>query len=130
MCRNNQTIGWGLGTSQSQVMARCMDMGHVAILTPMAVKPRQSPRAMLSRRLPAASVSQTVKASRPEGTLELAGLIRLEARSMADSPREGKVARPADFTQLIDMASEFVGGKILFATDDFFAPAENLIKVL
>eukprot|EP00069_Balaena_mysticetus_P000756 bmy_14887T0 len=47
---------------------------------------------------------------------------------MADSPREGKVARPADFTQLIDMASEFVGGKILFATDDFFAPAENLIK--
>ncbi|KAI5764764.1 ALLC protein [Gulo gulo luscus] len=26
------------------------------------------------------------------------------------------------------MASESVGGKILFATDDFFAPAENLIK--
>ncbi|XP_045021117.1 probable allantoicase isoform X2 [Bubalus bubalis] len=47
---------------------------------------------------------------------------------MADSPREGKVARPPDFTQLIDLASEFVGGKILFATDDFFAPAENLLK--
>ncbi|KAM9054536.1 LOW QUALITY PROTEIN: putative inactive allantoicase [Megaptera novaeangliae] len=47
---------------------------------------------------------------------------------MAESPREGKVARPADVTQLIDTASEFVGGKILFATDDFFAPAENLIK--
>ncbi|KAB0347657.1 hypothetical protein FD754_012514 [Muntiacus muntjak] len=47
---------------------------------------------------------------------------------MADSPREGKVARPPDFTQLIDLASEFVGGKVLFATDDFFAPAENLLK--
>ncbi|XP_047602528.1 probable inactive allantoicase [Lutra lutra] len=48
--------------------------------------------------------------------------------SMADSPREGKLARGPDFTQLADMASESVGGKILFATDDFFAPAENLIK--
>nr|KAF6428895.1 allantoicase [Molossus molossus] len=47
---------------------------------------------------------------------------------MADLPREGKLARSPDFTQLIDMASESVGGKILFATDDFFAPAENLIK--
>ncbi|XP_052501374.1 probable inactive allantoicase [Budorcas taxicolor] len=47
---------------------------------------------------------------------------------MADSPRERKVARPPDFTQLIDLASESVGGKILFATDDFFAPAENLLK--
>uniref|UniRef100_A0A2K5E0D0 Probable inactive allantoicase n=1 Tax=Aotus nancymaae TaxID=37293 RepID=A0A2K5E0D0_AOTNA len=28
----------------------------------------------------------------------------------------------------IDMASESVGGKILFASDDFFASAENLIK--
>ncbi|XP_054422646.1 probable inactive allantoicase [Pteronotus mesoamericanus] len=47
---------------------------------------------------------------------------------MADLPREGKVARSPDFIQLIDMASESVGGKILFATDDFFAPAENLLK--
>ncbi|EPQ08445.1 Putative allantoicase [Myotis brandtii] len=47
---------------------------------------------------------------------------------MVDSPREGKLARSPDFVQLIDMASESVGGKILFATDDFFAPAENLIK--
>nr|KAF6428900.1 allantoicase [Molossus molossus] len=50
------------------------------------------------------------------------------AGAMADLPREGKLARSPDFTQLIDMASESVGGKILFATDDFFAPAENLIK--
>ncbi|GAB5570080.1 probable allantoicase isoform X1 [Prionailurus iriomotensis] len=47
---------------------------------------------------------------------------------MADSPREGKPARSLDFTRLVDMASESVGGEILFATDDFFAPAENLIK--
>ncbi|KAB1266852.1 putative allantoicase, partial [Camelus dromedarius] len=67
--------------------------------------------------------------------------------SMADSPREGKQAGPPHFTQLTDMASEFVGGtvtyrsrlgrgspgeldrvrcaEILFATDDFFAPAEK-----
>lgn len=48
--------------------------------------------------------------------------------SMVDSPKEGKWARAPDFTQLTDMASESVGGQILFATDDFFAPAENLIK--
>ncbi|XP_062935041.1 probable inactive allantoicase [Cynocephalus volans] len=47
---------------------------------------------------------------------------------MADTPKEGKLTRFVNFTQLIDMASESVGGKILFSTDDFFAPAENLIK--
>ncbi|XP_006864035.1 PREDICTED: probable allantoicase [Chrysochloris asiatica] len=47
---------------------------------------------------------------------------------MADYPKERKLPRFPDFIQLIDMASESVGGKILFATDDFFAPAENLIK--
>uniref|UniRef100_A0A8C8U342 Probable inactive allantoicase n=1 Tax=Peromyscus maniculatus bairdii TaxID=230844 RepID=A0A8C8U342_PERMB len=47
---------------------------------------------------------------------------------MADTPKEGKLTRFLDFTQLIDMASECVGGKVLFATDDFFGPAENLIK--
>ncbi|XP_047378982.1 probable inactive allantoicase isoform X1 [Sciurus carolinensis] len=47
---------------------------------------------------------------------------------MADAPKEGKLTRFLDFAQLIDMASESVGGKVLFATDDFFAPAENLIK--
>ncbi|XP_006882921.1 PREDICTED: probable allantoicase [Elephantulus edwardii] len=47
---------------------------------------------------------------------------------MGDCAKEGHPARFLDFTQLIDMASESVGGQILFATDDFFAPAENLIK--
>uniref|UniRef100_A0A8C5LDV9 Probable inactive allantoicase n=1 Tax=Jaculus jaculus TaxID=51337 RepID=A0A8C5LDV9_JACJA len=47
---------------------------------------------------------------------------------MADIPAEGKLTRFLDFTQLIDLASENVGGKVIFSTDDFFAPAENLIK--
>lgn len=32
------------------------------------------------------------------------------------------------FTQLTDLASERLGGEVLFATDDFFAEKENLIK--
>ncbi|HEX8852453.1 MAG TPA: allantoicase [Pyrinomonadaceae bacterium] len=33
-----------------------------------------------------------------------------------------------DFTGLIDLASERVGGAVLYANDDFFAPKENLLK--
>jgi allantoicase len=33
-----------------------------------------------------------------------------------------------DLTQLIDLASEKLGGAVLYANDDFFAPKENLIK--
>lgn len=33
-----------------------------------------------------------------------------------------------EFTQLIDLASEKLGGAVLYANDDFFAPKENLIK--
>jgi len=33
-----------------------------------------------------------------------------------------------DFTELIDLASEKVGGAVLVASDDFFAPKENLLK--
>ena len=33
-----------------------------------------------------------------------------------------------DFTQLIDLAAERVGGMVLQASDDFFAEKENLIK--
>src|SRR5688572_1434237 len=32
------------------------------------------------------------------------------------------------FTELIDLASERVGGKALLANDEFFAPKENLLK--
>lgn len=32
------------------------------------------------------------------------------------------------WTQLIDLAAEQLGGKVLYATDDFFAEKENLIK--
>lgn len=33
-----------------------------------------------------------------------------------------------EFTQLTDVAAERLGGKVLYATDDFFAEKENLIK--
>src|SRR5256714_6398141 len=33
-----------------------------------------------------------------------------------------------DFTELIDLASERLGGTALFANDEFFAPKENLLK--
>jgi allantoicase len=34
----------------------------------------------------------------------------------------------SDFTTLVDLASERLGGAVLAANDDFFAPKENLIK--
>jgi len=33
-----------------------------------------------------------------------------------------------DFTKLVDLASARLGGKVLLAIDDFFAPKENLLK--
>jgi allantoicase len=36
--------------------------------------------------------------------------------------------QPAEFTRYIDLAAEKLGGKVLYATDDFFAEKENLIK--
>lgn len=33
-----------------------------------------------------------------------------------------------DFTELIDLAAEKLGGAVLYANDDFFAPKENLLK--
>jgi allantoicase len=33
-----------------------------------------------------------------------------------------------EFTELIDLAAEKLGGAVVFANDDFFAPKENLIK--
>lgn len=35
----------------------------------------------------------------------------------------------SDFTQWVELASERVGGKALLASDDFFAPKENLLKI-
>ena len=34
----------------------------------------------------------------------------------------------ADFRDLIDLASERIGGSVLYANDDFFAEKENLIR--
>jgi allantoicase len=33
-----------------------------------------------------------------------------------------------NFTELVDLAAEKLGGAVLFANDDFFAPKENLLK--
>src|SRR5271154_2793007 len=33
-----------------------------------------------------------------------------------------------DFSNLVDLASATLGGRVLFANDDFFAPKENLLK--
>ena len=33
-----------------------------------------------------------------------------------------------DFTDLVDLASEKLGGAVLIANDEFFAPKENLLK--
>jgi len=33
-----------------------------------------------------------------------------------------------DFKELVDLAAERLGGSVLYATDDFFAPKENLLK--
>lgn len=41
---------------------------------------------------------------------------------------EIKVGEAAAFTGTIDLAAEKVGGKVLFANDEFFAEKENLIK--
>jgi allantoicase len=34
-----------------------------------------------------------------------------------------------DFTELVDLASERLGGVVIFANDDFFAPKESLLKL-
>src|ERR671926_247822 len=33
-----------------------------------------------------------------------------------------------DFTELVDLASERLGGAVLYANDEFFAPKENLLR--
>jgi allantoicase len=38
------------------------------------------------------------------------------------------IKQPAEFTKYTDLAAEKLGGNVLYATDDFFAEKENLIK--
>jgi allantoicase len=47
---------------------------------------------------------------------------------MAHTKVKETIKESPEFTQLTDLASERLGGKVLFATDDFFAEKENLIK--
>ncbi|MGB4841213.1 MAG: allantoicase [Saprospiraceae bacterium] len=47
---------------------------------------------------------------------------------MAHTTVKETIKTAPEFTKLIDLASERLGGKVLFATDDFFAEKENLLK--
>ncbi|XP_036941365.1 allantoicase [Acanthopagrus latus] len=47
---------------------------------------------------------------------------------MAERRRDVKAATEPDFLQFNDLACEAVGGKVIFATDEWFAPAANLLK--
>lgn len=47
---------------------------------------------------------------------------------MSFSPVKEIIKEAPSFTQLTDLAAERLGGKVLYATDDFFAEKENLIK--
>ncbi|MFZ1748996.1 MAG: allantoicase [Saprospiraceae bacterium] len=47
---------------------------------------------------------------------------------MAHTTVKETIKTAPEFTKLIDLASERLGGKVLYATDDFFAEKENMLK--
>lgn len=47
---------------------------------------------------------------------------------MAHSTVKEIIKTAPTFAQLTDLAAEKLGGKVLYATDDFFAEKENLLK--
>ncbi|KAM4522848.1 allantoicase [Odontesthes bonariensis] len=47
---------------------------------------------------------------------------------MAERRTTGKTEAEPDFLQFNDLVCETVGGKVIFATDEWFAPAGNLLK--
>lgn len=47
---------------------------------------------------------------------------------MAERRMTGRAVADPDFLQFNDLACETVGGKVIFATDEWFAPANNLLK--
>nr|XP_046229946.1 allantoicase [Scatophagus argus] len=47
---------------------------------------------------------------------------------MAERRAAGKAAAEPNFLQFNDLACEAVGGKVIFASDEWFAPAANLLK--
>eukprot|EP00048_Salpingoeca_helianthica_P001390 m.48911 g.48911 ORF g.48911 m.48911 type:complete len:388 (-) comp11430_c2_seq1:66-1229(-) len=47
---------------------------------------------------------------------------------MATPPTASQASAAPKFADLTDLAAEKVGGKILFSTDDWFAPAHNMLK--
>ena len=56
-------------------------------------------------------------------------LIKLKKRrTMAFAKVTEIIKEEPGFVKLTDLAAERLGGKVLYATDDFFAEKENLIK--
>ncbi len=57
---------------------------------------------------------------------------RVYARGAADPPPRGRLLTPyrlmTTFTDLVDVAAPRLGGAVLLANDEFFAPKENLLK--
>ncbi|CAB1343138.1 unnamed protein product [Coregonus sp. 'balchen'] len=49
---------------------------------------------------------------------------------MADRKAVKMVSGQPDFLQFNNLACETAGGKVIFATDEWFAPASNLLKVM
>jgi len=45
-----------------------------------------------------------------------------------DAQASASASAPPSFTELNDLSCEDIGGRVIFATDDWFAPAENLLK--
>ncbi|MBX2933083.1 MAG: allantoicase [Ferruginibacter sp.] len=53
---------------------------------------------------------------------------KIKTQAMAFEKVKEIIKDSPAFTKLTDLAAEKLGGKVLFATDDFFAEKENLIK--
>src|SRR5204863_2438387 len=78
------------------------------------------------------------RAARRRGALHVApGRMRLHSGARyrghagtADHPGDHPRMSEAAFTDLIDLAAERLGGAVLLANDEFFAPKENLLKPL
>ena len=55
-------------------------------------------------------------------------LRRVASSSAGNLPRDGGKALAARFEALTDLADDRLGGRVLFATDEWFATADNMLK--
>ncbi|KAJ8371618.1 hypothetical protein AAFF_G00306540 [Aldrovandia affinis] len=54
--------------------------------------------------------------------------LRVSGEKMAARPTAKTVTSQPDFLQLNNLACGMAGGRVIFATDEWFAPAQNLLK--